>query len=118
MIEGSGLVIRSEGPGVRLLMYRNDTGHNLYLDSSRERVVPEGSSEAAYLLVAAGCDMPEVEAQRYGLLGAPAAMSAAAGVIPSAPVPADTPKAKRAAADKAVRPKANKMKRGAATKAR
>lgn len=39
----------------------------LFLDHTRERVVEDGSTEAAYLLVGAGCELEAAEAERLGV---------------------------------------------------
>jgi hypothetical protein len=40
----------------------------LYLTADRSRVVEEESPDAAYLLVGAGCELPDAVARQYGLL--------------------------------------------------
>lgn len=47
-------------------MWTND-GPNLYWDSEKHMVVAEGDSRAAWLLIAAGGQLPIAEAERYGL---------------------------------------------------
>ncbi len=59
----------------------------LYLTADKARVVDEGDAEAAFLLVGEGGELPEEEAEKYGLTGA---------------------KAKAKAADKAQEPSTNK----------
>lgn len=39
----------------------------LYLNADKSKVVEEGSAEAAFLLVAAGAEIPLEEAEKYGL---------------------------------------------------
>lgn len=64
----------------------------LFLTADRERVVPDGDSEAAFLLVGEGCELDLEIAQRYGLTEDAAA------------------KGRTPAANKASRPQANKGK--------
>lgn len=52
-------------------MYRAD--RRLYLTADKSRVVEESSSEAAFLLVGAGGNIPLELAQRYGLVDSPTA---------------------------------------------
>jgi hypothetical protein len=40
----------------------------LFLTADRSRVVEEGNPDAAYLLVGAGCELPDAIARQYGLL--------------------------------------------------
>lgn len=47
-------------------MYRSD--RRLYVNSDRTAVVPEGSPEAAFLLVGEGGEVDDAEAKRLGLL--------------------------------------------------
>jgi hypothetical protein len=47
-------------------MWTND-GPSLYWDSEKQIVVEEGDSRAAWLLCAAGAQLPLAEAERYGL---------------------------------------------------
>jgi len=47
-------------------MWTND-GPALYWDSEKQQIVLEGDSRAAWLLVAAGGQLPLAEAERYGL---------------------------------------------------
>jgi hypothetical protein len=47
-------------------MWTND-GPNLYWDSEKNTVVLEGDTRAAWLLCAAGGQLPLAEAERYGL---------------------------------------------------
>lgn len=44
------------------------TGPNLYLTADRSRVVREGDTAAAFLLVANGSSLAEAEARQYGLV--------------------------------------------------
>lgn len=39
----------------------------LFLDHTRERVVEDGTADAAYLLVGAGCELAAEEAERLGV---------------------------------------------------
>lgn len=48
-------------------MWVND-GPALYLDAKQQEVVAEGDSRAAFLLVAAGGQLSEEEARKWGLL--------------------------------------------------
>jgi len=45
------------------------------LNSDKTRLVPEDSPEAAFLLVREGCELPDSEAVRYGLMAGPSAPS-------------------------------------------
>jgi hypothetical protein len=47
-------------------MWTND-GPALYWDSEKQQIVTEGDSRSAWLLVAAGGQLPLEEAERYGL---------------------------------------------------
>ena len=49
-------------------MWTND-GPALYLDAKQQEVVAEGDARAAFLLVAAGGQLSEEEARKWGLLG-------------------------------------------------
>lgn len=49
-------------------MWIND-GPALYLDAKQQEVVPEGDARAAFLLVAAGGQLSDDEANKWGLLG-------------------------------------------------
>lgn len=49
-------------------MWTND-GPALYLNADKTKVVEEGDPEAAFLLVASGGQLPEEEAEKYGLTG-------------------------------------------------
>jgi hypothetical protein len=48
-------------------MYQSDK--RLCLDSAREKIVDCDSSDAAFLLVAEGGEIPDEEARKYGLVG-------------------------------------------------
>lgn len=45
----------------------------IWLTADRERVVPDGSAEAAFLLANEGSEIPAAEAERLGLAGRKAA---------------------------------------------
>jgi hypothetical protein len=53
--------------GNKPIMWQND-GPNLYLDAKQQNVVQEGDPRASFLLVAAGGQLPEEEARKWGLL--------------------------------------------------
>jgi hypothetical protein len=49
-------------------MWTNE-GPNLYLTADRLTVVEEGDTRAAFLLVAHGSQIPDEDAEKYGLTG-------------------------------------------------
>lgn len=72
----------------------------LYWTQDKSRVVEEGDPEAAYLYAAAGTEVPEADAERYGLTGKHKAQAAEPVVVPSiAADPEPKPKARAKAAD-------------------
>lgn len=73
----------------------------LFLTADRERVVPDGDPEAAFLLVGEGCELDLETARRYGLANQPA---------PAKPAQPAAPKSATPGANKSVRPKPNKGK--------
>lgn len=60
------------------------TTERLYVNADRSRIVPEDSSEAAFLLAAAGKEISAEDAEKYGLVGKKAAAKPA---DKSAPAP-------------------------------
>lgn len=75
----------------------------LFLTADRSRVVDETSPDAAFLLVGAGCELPDSIARFYGLLDEAKAVEAPAEnkAVQSAPenkatlFPAETKRARR-----------------------
>ncbi len=82
-------------------MWTND-GPSLYWDSEKQQIVTEGDTRAAWLLVAAGGQLPLEEAERYGLT---AERKAAAEK-------AEASKAKQAQANKLKQPPPNNKGKG------
>lgn len=74
-------------------MYTHE-GPRMFLTKDRDRAVPEGDPAAAFLLVGTGCQISTEEARQYGLLDA----------------------GEEAKAEKASKPRANKLKAGPANK--
>lgn len=72
-------------------MWTND-GPALYWDSEKQQIVMESDSRAAWLLVAAGGQLPLAEAERYGLTAdRKAAAEEKAKSAPANKLKADTP---------------------------
>lgn len=46
--------------------FKNESGKPLYLNADKTKVVEEGA-EAAFLLVGPGGEVPDAEAEKYGL---------------------------------------------------
>ena len=50
-------------------MYRNNTGEAIYVNADRSKTVKENDPDAAYLLVGPNGELPDDEAEKYGLKG-------------------------------------------------
>lgn len=85
-------------------MWTNE-GPALYWDTEKNTVVPEGDSRAAFLLVAAGAQLPLAEAERYGLTDD---RKKAAAEKAKAATSEEEAKAKAAQPNKAKQPPENK----------
>lgn len=50
-------------------MYRNTTGRAIYVNADKSKTVEENDPEAAFLLVGPNGELPDAEAEKYGLKG-------------------------------------------------
>lgn len=97
------------GSSPRVVKAETDVGvrveRRLYLTEDGRRAVPEGDPEAATLLCAAGGEVPRAVAERYGLVLEPTPVPEVQAEEAEA---APEPKQRRAPANKARRPSADK----------